>query len=253
VTPIEAAVILGAGMAAGTINAMVGSGSLITFPVLLLFGYPPLIANVSNAVGLVPGSISGSIGYRLELTGQRSRMVPLGIASLVGGLTGGTLLLLMPASAFERIVPILILTACVMVVLQPWLSQVVARRQDVSGGLARVGPALVVLVFLIAIYGGYFGAAQGVMLMALLTTFVVDDLQRLNGLKNFLTVVINSVAATLFILVAPINWSVALLLALGSILGGQLGASTGRRLSPAVLRLLIVAVGAIVATRLMLT
>jgi uncharacterized membrane protein YfcA len=252
-TTIEAVVILGAGMAAGTINAMVGSGSLITFPVLLLFGYPPLIANVSNAVGLVPGSISGAIGYRSELTGQRSRMVPLGIASLVGGLTGSTLLLLMPASAFERIVPILILTACVMVILQPWLSQVVARRQDLSDGVARIGPAVVVLVFLIAIYGGYFGAAQGVMLMALLTTFVLDDLQRLNGLKNFLTVVINSVAATLFILVAPINWSVALLLALGSILGGQLGASVGRRLSPAALRLLIVAIGGIVATRLLLT
>jgi uncharacterized membrane protein YfcA len=253
-TPFEILAVFGAGVAAGTINTMVGSGSLITFPILLLFGYPPLVANVSNAIGLVPGSISGSIGYRRELQGQRRRIIPLGIAATLGGLTGGVLLLALPANAFERIVPVLILGACVLVALQPWLSRVVVSRRLAAGTADHeLGRGIVAAVFLVGIYGGYFGAAQGVMLMALLSIFVRDDLQRLNALKNVLSSAVNSVAAVLFILIAPVAWLPAILLAIGSILGGQLGASVGRRFSPSALRLLIVVVGSLVAVRLVMT
>jgi uncharacterized membrane protein YfcA len=252
-TPLEVVAIFGAGVVAGTINAMVGSGSLITFPMLLLFGFPPLVANVSNAVGLVPGSISGTIGYRRELQGQRRRMIPLGIAGVLGGLTGAVLLLALPANAFERIVPVLILGACILVALQPWLSRAVANRRLAAGRPDHeVGRGIVGAVFLVGIYGGYFGAAQGVMLMALLSIFIRDDLQRLNALKNVVSSAVNSVAAILFILIAPVAWLPTVLLAIGSILGGQLGAFVGRRFSPFALRLLIVVVGSVVATRLLL-
>jgi uncharacterized membrane protein YfcA len=245
--------ILGAGMAAGTMNAIVGAGSLITFPTLLLLGYPPLVANVSNTVGLVPGAASGAIGYRRELVGQRKRAVPLVIASLLGGLTGGVVLLVLPASAFERIVPILILVACALVALQPRLSRAIATRRIVAGrSHGEGGLALFGGVYLTGIYGGYFGAAQGVILIALLAILVDDELRRLNGLKILLASVVNGVAAALFILVTPIAWPPAILIAIGSIVGGQLGAHVGRRLSPFALRTLIIVVGTVVAVKLLL-
>ena len=251
--PLEAVAILGAGIAAGTMNAIVGAGSLISFPTLLLFGYSPLVANVSNTVGLVPGAASGAIGYRRELVGQRTRAVPLLVASLLGGLTGGVLLLVLPASAFERIVPILILAACVLVALQPRLSRVIATRRTVAGrSHGEGGPALFIGVYLTGIYGGYFGAAQGVILIALLAILVADDLRRLNGLKILLASVVNGVAAILFIVVAPVAWPPAILIAIGSIVGGQLGAHVGRRLSPFALRAAIIVVGTVVAGKLLL-
>ncbi len=251
-SPLEAIAILGAGIVAGTMNAIVGAGSLITFPTLLLFGYPPLIANVSNTVGLVPGALSGAIGYRRELVGQRKRAVPLVIASLLGGLTGGVVLLVLPASAFERIVPVLILFACVLVALQPRLSRAIIARRTVAGrGHGEGGPVLFAGVYLTGIYGGYFGAAQGVILIALLAILVADELQRLNGLKIVLASVVNGVAAILFVLVTPIAWPPAVLIALGSIIGGQLGAHVGRRLSPFALRTVIIVVGTVVAGKLL--
>ncbi len=261
--PWEAAVIMGAGVAAGTINTIVGSGSLITFPTLLLFGYSPLVANVSNTIGLVPGSVSGTIGYRRELAGQRGRAAPLALAALGGGLSGAVLLLVLPASAFERIVPILILVACGLMAVQPRLADVVAARraaaiergQGRSGASRRSGeggPALVAGVYLTAVYGGYFGAAQGVILMALLAILVADDLQRLNALKNVIAAAVNGVAAVVFIAVAPVAWAPAVLLAVGSIAGGQLGARIGRRLPSTVLRTVIIVVGLTVAIRLLI-
>jgi uncharacterized membrane protein YfcA len=256
VNPLEALAILAAGMAAGAINAIVGSGSLITFPTLLFFGYSPLVANVSNTVGLVFGSISGAIGYRRELVGQRERATPLLVVALLGGLTGGSLLILLPATAFARIVPILIIVACILIALQPRLTRAIAERRARAGTAddeRHRAPVLLASVFLTAVYGGYFGAAQGVILMAILAILVVDNLQRLNGLKNLIAAVTNGVAAILFILVAPVAWQPAILIAIGSTIGGQLGSVVGRRLSPFALRFAIIAVGSVVAVKLLLS
>jgi uncharacterized protein len=231
--------IVAAGIAAGCINVIVGSGSLLTFPVLLALGYPPVVANVSNTVGLVPGSASGVYGYRRELDGQRGRVIRLGLASMIGALAGGLLLLTLPASAFEVIVPALIAVACVLVVVQPRLSAWVGGRTRHPHG----GPWLFVTVLLSGVYGGYFGAAQGVVLLALLGIFLDENLQRVNAVKNVLAGVVNGTAALLFTLVAHVAWGAALCIAVGSTLGGFLGASIGRRLPPLVLRVLIVLVG----------
>lgn len=248
-TPFEAIVVVAAGMAAGTINTIVGSGSLVTFPTLLAFGYPPVVANVSNTLGLVPGSLSGMVGYRRELVGQGSRIVRYGLVAGAGGLTGGLILLVAPESAFEAVVPFLILIACTLMAFQPRLARFMAARRGIEAGHPM---ALTLAVYLTGIYGGYFGAAQGVILMALLAIFLTDDLQRLNGLKNWLAAVVNGVAAILFILVAPVDYEVAALLAVGSIVGGQVGATIGRRLPGPVLRATVVGVGLVVAVRMLL-
>jgi len=242
----EAAAILGAGMVAGTINTIVGSGSLITFPTLLAFGYAPLAANVSNTVGLVPGAISGTIGYRRELVGQRERAVWLGAAAAAGGLTGALLLLAFPG-AFAAVVPVLIAVALVLVVAGPRLSE--ALREHRHARAHRSWP-LALGIFATAIYGGYFGAAMGIMMIALLTLFLPDDLQRLNALKNVLAGFINGVAALVFAAVAPVRWDVALLIAAGALVGGQIGAGVGRRLPPNVLRAAIICVGLVAEARL---
>src|SRR6476659_7268745 len=154
-----------AGLAAGTVNTVVGSGTLITFPVLLAFGYSPITANVSNTIGLVPGSISGAVGYRKELAGQGRLAATLGLASVTGGGAGALLLLALPASAFEAIVPVFIAAALVLVLVQPWLTRRLAGRHDHplhARGVLRLG------LFAIGVYGGYFGAAQGILLLAVL-------------------------------------------------------------------------------------
>ncbi|MDI2126393.1 sulfite exporter TauE/SafE family protein [Yinghuangia seranimata] len=252
-TWLEQLAVFGAGIAAGGINTIVGSGTLITFPVLLAIGYPPVTANVSNTIGLVPGSLSGAIGYRRELAGQRSRLIRLGIASVLGGITGAVLLLTLPAGAFKAIVPALIIVALVLVVVQPALSRrLQARRAGNGGGVpAHGGPVLFGAVYATGIYGGYFGAAQGVILLALLGVFVAEDIQRLNGVKNVLAMLVNGVAAILFMIVADVSWAVVALIAVGSIIGGQLGAKIGRSLSPTVLRAVIVVVGTIAVVRLL--
>ncbi|HEY5486224.1 MAG TPA: sulfite exporter TauE/SafE family protein [Candidatus Limnocylindrales bacterium] len=246
-TPFEAGAILSAGLAAGTINAIVGSGSLITFPLLLAFGFRPLDANVSNTVGLVPGSLSGAIGYRHELAGQRSRAIRLGVVAGAGGLTGGVLLLAFPG-AFAAIVPVLIFVALVLVAAGPRLSKALAQHRHAE---AHKSWPLALTMFGSAVYGGYFGAGQGIIMIALLTIFLPDGLQRLNGLKNALAVIVNGVAAILFILVAPVHWDVALLIAVGSIAGGQVGARVGRRLPAPLLRLAIICVGVLAEVRLL--
>jgi uncharacterized membrane protein YfcA len=237
-----------AGVAAGTVNTIVGSGSLSTFPSLLALGYTPVTANIANTLGLFPGSVSGAVGYRRELVGQRGRAVRLGLAALMGGITGSLLLLTLPAATFELIVPFLILLACGLMAVQPWLTKTIAQR---GRSRVRVDVLAPVAVFGTAVYGGYFGAAQGVLLMAFLAIFLNDELQRLNGLKNVLVAVANGVAALLFVAVAPIAWEAALLVGLGAIAGGQLGAVMGRRIPPALLRTLVIGVGALVAVRLL--
>ncbi|GAA2151473.1 sulfite exporter TauE/SafE family protein [Nocardioides koreensis] len=245
-TPLEATAILLAGLAAGTINTVVGSGTLITFPTLLAFGVPPVTANVSNTVGLVPGSVSGAVGYRRELDGQRSRVLRLSVASLVGGLAGALLLLVLPEGAFAAIVPALILLGLVLVVFQPRISAWVAARHEVTGGMPHHGAWWVwPAVLLTGVYGGYFGAAQGVLLMAVLGIGVDETLQRLNAVKNVLAAIVNGVAGLLFILVAHVDWKVAALIGVGSVIGGQVGATVGRRLPQPVLRAFIVLVGAV--------
>ena len=253
-TPAEAAAILAAGLAAGTINTIVGSGSLITFPTLLAVGYPPVLANVSNTIGLVTGSISGAIGYRKELEGQAGRVRALGIAAVAGGLTGGILLLTLPGSVFRNVVPVLILLACVLVAVQPRLSRRADERE--AAGVPRRhhgGPWLFVTIFSTGIYGGYFGAAQGVLFIALLGIFLDDNLQRLNGLKNVLAAFVNGVAALLFIAFADVAWDAAGLLAAGAVVGGQVGARVGRRIPAGGLRVVIIVVGTVVALQLLLS
>jgi len=248
VSPVEAVAILGAGLAAGTINTIVGSGSLITFPILLALGYAPLEANVSNTVGLVPGSLSGAVGYRRELVGQGQRALWLGISSGAGGLTGALLLLAFPG-AFAAIVPILIGVALVLVAAGPRLSKALAQHRHADSH--RSWP-LAVLFYATAVYGGYFGAGMGIIMIALLTIFLADDIQRLNGLKNVLAALVNGVAGILFIAVAPVHWDVVLLIAVGSIVGGQVGARVGRRLPAPTLRLIIISVGLVAEARLLL-
>jgi uncharacterized membrane protein YfcA len=246
-TWLEAIAVLLAGMGAGAINTIVGSGTLLTFPVLLAVGYSPLVANVSNNVGLTPGSISGAIGYRAELAGQRGRLLVLGSASLAGGLTGGILLLTLPESAFQAIVPVLIGLSCVLVLIQPWLTSRLASlaRQPEHGGVP-----LFVGVFLAGIYGGYFGAAQGVLLIALLGLFLGEHLQRVNAAKNVLAGIVNGVAALLFVLVSDVAWGAAALIAVGSVVGAQVGAKVGRRLHPIALRVLVALVGVVAIVQL---
>jgi uncharacterized protein len=250
VSPWEVVAILVAGMAAGTINTVVGSGTLITFPTLLAFGVPPVTANVSNNLGLVPGSIAGAWGYRRELAGQRSRVLRLVSASVIGAFTGGVLLLTLPAGAFEAIVPVLILLGILLVIFQPRLSAVVARRAERRGttldhhGAWWVWPA----VLLAGVYGGYFGAAQGVLLMGILGIGVAETLQRSNAVKNVLAAFVNGVAGLLFAVAADVDWAVAGLIGLGAVVGGLLGANVGRRLPSLVLRVVIVVVGVVALT-----
>jgi uncharacterized protein len=255
---LHAIAIFAVGLAAGTINTVVGSGTLITFPTLLALGYPAVLANVSNNVGLVPGGFSGIHGYRAELAGQRERVIRLGAASLLGGVVGAILLLVLPAGAFQAIVPVLIGVALVMVIFQPRLAKWVARRQSAQDTPASPddelqlgGPVLFFLVFLTGIYGGYFGAAQGVLLLGLMGVAFTDSMQRINAVKNVLAFIVNGVAAVIFIIVTHIDWGVAGLIAVGAILGGQLGARIGRKLPPWALRVLIVIVGVLALVKLL--
>ena len=250
-TPWEQAAVFLGGLAAGGVNALVGAGSLITFPLLLAIGLPPVTANVSNTVGLIPGSVSGALGYRRELKGQQSRLVRLCLAGALGGLTGGAVLLVMPSETFARVVPFLIGLACVLVLLQPVVSRRLERRAAEGGprGLAASPALLLAGVYLCGIYGGYFGAAQGVLLLGLLGIALTEHLQRINAAKNVLAATINLAPAGLFVAVADISWPVALLLAAGSLVGGQIGARVGRRLPSGALRGAVLVVGILAIIR----
>jgi len=244
VEPWQAVEIFLAGGAAGTINTLVGSGTLVTFPVLLAVGIPPVTANVSNNIGLVPGSVSGAWGYRHELAGQRIRVAHLATASLVGGFLGAAAVIVLPSGAFDAIVPILVSLGLLVMAFGPRLvRRAAARRTDshVNDGPPRW---LWAAVGLTAVYGGYFGAAQGVLLMAVLNLAFADGLQRLNAAKNILVALVNGIAGAVFIVAFDVDWTVVLLIGLGAVGGGQVGARLGRRLPEAVLRIVVIAVGA---------
>jgi hypothetical protein len=244
----EIAAIAAAGLAAGAINTLVGSGTLITFPALLAFGYAPVTANVSNTIGLVLGNVSGAVGYRRELVGQRERALRLGTMSLLGGITGAVLLLVLPASAFKAIVPAFIALALVLTVLQPRLARWLVKREI---DLERRGAVLVPLaVYVTGVYGGYFGAAQGILLLGILGVALAQDLHRTNALKNVLVGLVNGVAAVYFAFAAHVDWGPAAIIAGTSIVGAQLGARYGRRLPPNALRAIIVMVGVFAIVRL---
>jgi uncharacterized protein len=237
-----------AGLAAGTINTVVGSGTLITFPVLLAFGYAPVTANVSNTIGLVPGSVSGAVGYRRELAGQRPRAIRLGTMSVLGGITGAVLLLVLPAAAFRAVVPVFIALALVLTLLGPRLNVWLVKREIDLDRRAAVPTALA--VYAIGVYGGYFGAAQGILLLAVLGVALSQDLHRTNALKNVLAGLTNGVAGLYFVFAAHVEWGPAAIIAVTSVLGAQLGARYGRRLPPDALRALIVIVGVFAIVRL---
>ena len=262
--------IAGAGAAAGLVNAVVGSGTLITFPTLLAFGYPPVTANVSNNIGLVLGGVSGSWGYRRELTGQRRRLLRMAPLSALGSVMGALLLLRLPADAFEAIVPVLIAVAVVLVLLQPRINRAVAAQRARAaaargeappdgGDPGASGPvARLVLgggVLIAGMYGGYFGAAQGVLLIGIMGPLLPESLQTVNGIKNVLSLVVNAVAAAVFTVVAfdRVDWTVVLLISVGSLFGGMFGAALGRRLHPVVLRSVIAVVGVVAIARLLLS
>ncbi|MGW0023113.1 sulfite exporter TauE/SafE family protein [Rhodococcus sp. NPDC003383] len=255
-TAFELFLVALAGLGAGAINALVGSGTLITFPTLVAFGVPPVTATMSNAVGLVAGGVSSTWGYRRELRGQWPRLRWQIPASLSGAMLGAWLLLHLPESAFETIVPVLMVLALTLVVLQPKLQKWVLKR---AGGTAdeHIGPVrlsiLVAGTFAVGVYGGYFTAAQGILLMGLFGALLHDNIQRQNAAKNLLSLLVNIVSATTYTLVAfdRINWAVAGVIAVGSLIGGALGSRYGRRLSPAALRGVIVVVGLIGLYRLL--
>jgi uncharacterized membrane protein YfcA len=237
-----------AGLGAGAINTLVGSGTLITFPVLLAFGYAPVTANVSNTVGLVPGSVSGAVGYRRELTGQGRRALRLGAMSLLGGVTGAVLLLVLPASAFKTVVPVFIAVALVLTVMQPRLNRWLLERQIDLGHKRSVLTPLA--VFLTGVYGGYFGAAQGILLLGILGVALDQDLHRTNALKNVLAGLTNGVAGVYFVFAAHVAWAPAGIIAGASVVGAQFGARYGRRLPAGSLRAIIVVVGVVAIVRL---
>jgi len=248
VHPSQAVAVALAGVLAGMINSVVGSGTLITFPMLLAVGYSPLTANIANGLGLVPGSVFGAIGYRRELAGQGARLRRLGLASVIGGVIGAILLLKLPPEAFSYVVPILIALAIVLVVLQPWLARRLAARREADTAQNRQDRDsrwLWLGMLAVGVYGGYCGAAQGVVGLALMGVVLAESLQRINAIKNVLTALANLASGLVFVAVTHVAWPAVVLIAAGSAVGGMIGAGIGRRLSPVVLRGVIVVIGLI--------
>lgn len=255
--PVLVLVLL-AGVGAGAINTLVGSGTLLTFPVLIAAGLPPVSANVTNNIGLVTGSVTGAWGYRRELAGQGRRLAVVLPAAAVGGLAGALALLVLPPEVFGAVVPALVGLGVLLVVLQPWLARRTARRLAGAShdGTVRHGTgrlvALAAGVAATSVYGGYFGAAQGVILMGVLGALLVDGLQRLNGVKNAIAATVNLVAAVVFVVVSPeaVDWPLVVVVGLGAVTGAALAARYGRRLPPAALRGIIVVVGVVAVVTL---
>lgn len=243
----EVFILFFAGTAAGIINTVVGSGSLVTFPILIALGYPPVLANVTNNVGVLPGSVSGAIAYRKELSGHGRELASLAALSAVGGLGGAILLLSLPATAFRFIVPALIAVACVLVIAGPTLKRWSSKhKRDAATGRRR--GMLGSTIALTGVYGGYFGAAQGVILLACLNVLLPGDIQRANAFKNVLAGTANLAAAIVFVFTTQVAWGAALAIAVGAILGGQLGGLVSRHLSANVFRvvIIVIAVAAII-------
>lgn len=250
---LEVVAIVAAGFAAGMINTIVGSGTLVTFPTLLFFGYPPVVANVSNSLGLVFGSLTGAWGYRREIRPIATMLRRLVPATVVGAITGALLLLVLPPEAFATIVPVLIALALVLVVAGPRLNRWAARNHAEELTTGR-WVALVLGILFAGVYGGYFGAAQGVLMVGLMSVLLPLGIQQINGLKNVLVMVANLIAVVVFLVVSPelVDWWVALCVGLGALFGGMAGARVGRRLPPALLRGIIVVIGLVAIATLVL-
>jgi len=248
VTPADAALVGGAGLLAGAVNAVAGGGTLLSFPALLAVGVPPVTANITSSVGLLSGYASGSIAYRRELADQGPRLRSLLPAAVVGAIVGAALLLLTPEATFRAVVPYLVLTSCALLAAQPRLARALATRHtsDLTWA-ARLG------VVLSAVYGAYFGAGLGVLLLAVLGVLLADELQRLNALKGLLSLVVNVVGVLVFVASAQVAWSYALILAVAAYLGGTLGVAVARRLPAALLRGSVVVLGTVVGVVLLLT
>ncbi len=241
-SPWELLAVAVAGVGAGFINSVAGSGSLITFPTLLALGVPPVTANVSNNIGLVPGGVAGAIAWRHELHGQTRRLLRLAGASVIGAVVGAVALLVLPSEVFSAIVPGLIAASLLLVAFQPRITRRFARTDALSGGQAWwLWPALA----LTGVYGGYFGAAQGIMLVAILGVGASGTLHHHNAVKNVLGTLVNAVAALVFVVAADVDWSIVALIAVGSVLGAQLGSVVGRRMPAGVLRACVVVVASV--------
>lgn len=236
------------GLIGAAINTLAGGGTLLTFPVLLAIGYPALVANVSNTLGLLPGYAGGSLSYRRELAGQGRRVIILGVAGAVGALIGAYLLTRTSSSAFRAVVPWLILFACLLLAVQPLVSRWLAAARQ---GPATIGPLLIAGDAAGGVYGAFFGAGLGVMLLAVLGLFLTNSLQRLNALKGVISMVVNGVAAVCFAIAAPVAWPVVAAMAPAAFVGGFAGAALARRVPPTPLRIVVVVLGIAVAVRLL--
>jgi uncharacterized protein len=249
--PLTILFLAAAGFLAGAVNAMAGGGSLISFPALLAVGYPSITANVTNAVALCPGYLGGTLAYRPELKGQGQRMLWLAGTSVAGGLAGAVLLALSSEEAFDRMVPFLILFSCALLAAQPTVTRWVAGRG--SRNEPHRSPVLHLAQFFAAVYGSYFGAGLGVMMLAILGILLADSLQRLNALKGFLSFVINVVGALFFIVFVPPAWGAVAVIAPAALLGGRTGVTLARQLSNAALRRLVVVFGTAVGLYLLVS
>ena len=252
-TPGAAALLAAAGLTAGAVNSIAGGGTLITFPALLAIGVGPVAANITSSVGLLSGYLGGSIGYRNELAGQGRRIRALLLVGVLGGLTGAVVLLLTPASAFDAAVPILILISCALLAAQPALARLVAARRSTHPSGSDASWTVRAGVFASAVYGTYFGAGLGVLLLAVLGILVHDELQRLNALKGLLSLVVNIVGVLVFISSGRVVWAAAGILCIGAYTGGLLGVRLARRLPSHVLRAGVILLGTCVAVTLLLT
>jgi uncharacterized membrane protein YfcA len=248
---LEALGLLVAAFAAGAINAVAGGGSLVSFPALVWAGYTSKTANVTNSVALWPGYLAGSYGYRGELRRQRQRIVALSAPSMLGALAGSALLLATPTDTFDVVVPFLILFACGLMVVQERLGKFALEHRLGSQAEDHVPWTLVAGIFVLSIYGGYFGAGLGIMTLAVLGILLPDDIQHSNALKGLLSMVINAVAVVYFVFFGPVRWAPALVMAAGAMAGGYFGVGVARRLGRGPLRAAVVSYGVLVAVVLL--
>lgn len=245
--PYQIALLLAASLVVGAINAVAGGGSLISFPVLLGFGYDAKTANVTNTVGLWPGYVGASYGYRNELPRQRTRLIALAAPSIIGAIVGSVVLLATPETAFDIIVPFLIIFACLLMIFQDALARFAMTHQLGARSDDHVPPPMLFATFLLAIYGAYFGAGLGILTLAVFGILLPDDIQRSNALKGLQSMLINIVAVLYFAAFGPVEWLPAAIMAVGAVLGGYWGVGVARRLGRQWLRLTVISIGLAVA------
>jgi uncharacterized protein len=248
--PLHHVLVFAAACVAGAINAVAGGGTLVTFPTLIWLGVPSIAANATNTVSLWPGSLSSAWGYRRELQGIDPRIFALIVPSIVGGLLGAVLLDHTPTAMFDRLVPFLILFATVLLIAQNPIQRrfnLAAAHEARSHWLSWTMAAQ----FGVAVYGGYFGAGIGILMLAALTLMGHTDIHRMNGVKNLLATAINGTAAIYFAFHTPVVWSDAVMMATGSIAGGVAGAGVARRLGQNLVRRVVIAIGFVSALSLM--